>query len=323
MCDIGRFGFHWIEGDQRIRKPFVRATTGDFEPASWHDALVKLRERVDAATANGGKIGFLVSAHASLEEMYLVKQIGGALDAPVAVTWTATQKAQPRNTRFPVPPVDAPNVNGARDLGLSAPGTEIPDVASLRAAVDGGSVRTLYVLDPGPDKTLGDVQWIIDARRSGRLALLVVQGVLMNELAAAADFILPGATYLEKDATYTNGAGRVQAASQVILPPGDAMEDWQILLNVAVSLGISAPAYTDSAHVRSDVAADLASNPSYAGLTDLAFNRPVPARTWLHGSNPSERWKWDFMFQDLPPVKFKGEPEATSRPDIIPLKRVD
>src|SRR5574338_1607392 len=220
MCDIGRFGFHWIEGDQRVRKPFLRQKDAMIEPAGWTDILVKIRERVDAA---GGKLGFLVSAHASLEEMYLVQQIAGALDASVSVTWTAAVKDQPKNTKFPVPPIDAPNVNGARDLGLVAAGAQAPDLSSLRSAVESGSVRVVYVLDPGPDKTLGDVQWLIDARRSGRLPLLIVQGVLMNELAEVADFILPGATYLEKDATYTNGAGRVQAASQVTLPPGDAM----------------------------------------------------------------------------------------------------
>jgi NADH-quinone oxidoreductase subunit G len=321
MCDIGRFGFHWIEGDQRVRKPLVRATTGSLEPAGWNDALAKLRERVDA---NGGTLGFLVSAHASLEELFLVKQIAGALgNAPVAVTWTATEKAQPKHTKFPVPPVDAPNVNGAKDLGLVTAGAQQPDVSSVRAGVENGSIRTVYVVDPGPDKTIGDVQWLIEARRSGRLPLLVVQGVLMNPLAEAADFILPGAAYLEKNATYTNGAGRVQATSQVVLPPVDAMEDWAILLNVAVSLGISAPSYTASAHVRADVAAELAGNPAYAGMSGLEFNRPVPARTWLQASNPSERWKWDFMFQDLPPVKFKGEPEASSRPDVIPLRRVE
>ena len=320
MCDIGRFGFHWIEGDQRVRKPFIRSADGTLEPAGWSDILVKVRERVNAA---GGKIGFLVSAHAALEEMYLVQQMSGALDASVAVSWSASGKPQPANTKFPVPPVDAPNLSGARDLGLVGAGTQAPDLSSLRNGVESGSVRVVYVLDPGPDRTLGEVQWLIDARRSGRLPMLVVQGVLMNELAEVADFILPGATYLEKDAVYTNGTGRVQAASQVMLPPGDAMEDWQILLNVAVSLGISAPPYTDSAHVRAEMAGDLKTNPAYAAITGLAFNRPVPARNWLQASNPSERWKWDFMFQDLPPVKFKGEPDASSRPDIIPLKRVD
>ena len=44
---------------------------------------------------------------------------------------------------------------------------------------------------------------------------------------------------------------------------------------------------------------------------------------WLQASNPSERWKWDFMFQDLPPVKFAGTPRATAGQNQDPLKKLD
>ena len=53
------------------------------------------------------------------------------------------------------------------------------------------------------------------------------------------------------------------------------------------------------------------------------MTRPVPARNWLQASNPSERWKWDFMFQDLPPVKFLGKPVATSFLNTIPLTKTE
>jgi hypothetical protein len=36
-----------------------------------------------------------------------------------------------------------------------------------------------------------------------------------------------------------------------------------------------------------------------------------------------ERWKWDFMFQDLPPVKFAATPRATAPGNLIPLQKVD
>jgi NADH-quinone oxidoreductase subunit G len=324
MCDIGRFGFRWVDGDQRMRRPFVRAAGGTFEPATWHDALGALRERVAAA---GNRVGFLVSAHASLEEMFLVRQLASAMDgAPVAVTWTSSEKPQPENTKFPVPPTDAPNVHGARDLGLIGAAAQAPTLSGLGQAVERGAATAVYVLDPGPDGTLArpeDVSWLIEARRSGAISLLVVQGVLMTALAEAADIILPGAAYVEKDATYTNDQRRPQAASQVMLPPGEAMEDWQILVNVAAALGVDLTRYTDPAQVRAEIAAALHGQEAYAGLATLEFRRPVPASTWLDASNPSERWKWDFMFQDLPPVKFAGEPEATSRPDVIPLRRVE
>ncbi len=62
-------------------------------------------------------------------------------------------------------------------------------------------------------------------------------------------------------------------------------------------------AYENTEQVRAAIAADLSAKPAYKGLSDIAFARPVGARTWFQASNPSERWKWEFMFQDLPPVK--------------------
>ena len=38
MCDIGRFDYHWIEGDDRLRRPLVRDEHGVQQPVSWHDA---------------------------------------------------------------------------------------------------------------------------------------------------------------------------------------------------------------------------------------------------------------------------------------------
>ena len=70
------------------------------------------------------------------------------------------------------------------------------------------------------------------------------------------------------------------------------------------------------------LAAAMAANPTYANLATITFARPVSARTWLQASNPSERWKWDFMFQDLPPVKFEGRHGLSSLLAGISLKEV-
>jgi NADH-quinone oxidoreductase subunit G len=325
MCDIGRFDYHWIEGNDRVRRPLVRIG-GGHQPASWRDALDALRDRLPQARQGSPQAGpdglrFLVSAHASLEEMFLVRRIAEALGAGVAVSWRKREKRQPAATKFPVPAVDAPNVRGARDLGLlEGPEADAADLSALRRAIDDGQVAALYVLDPGPDGSIGELDWLIAARAAGRLNLLVVQGVLMTELARAADLVLPGAAFLEKDAAYTNEQGRVQVAARAIAPPADARDDWEILVNVAAALGVPTP-YTASAAIRADLAAALAAHPAYAALTTLAFPRPMAASDWLKTSNPSERWKWDFMFQDLPPVKFADEPQAG--PEIIPVTEIE
>jgi NADH-quinone oxidoreductase subunit G len=315
MCDIGRFDYRWIEGEDRLQRPLLRTEAGTLEPTDWRNAVAKI---VDRVTAAGGAPGlrFLVSAHASLEELALIGRIGGTLGVPehgVAISWRRREKPQPAGVKFRIPPDDAPNVLGATDLGFPVKRTQTgeADLAAFRKEIESGGGAALYVFDPGPEGSIGDVSWIIEARRSGALKHLVVQGVLLTPLAKAADIVLPGAAWVEKDGSFVNGQGLLQPAGRAIAPPGEAMEDWQIFVNVGLALGAGL-SYASSQEVRADIASALSSNERYAGLTGLAFARPVSARTWLQASNPSERWKWDFMFQDLPPVKFLGTPVATS-----------
>ena len=340
MCDIGLFEYHWIEGDDRLIKPMARTREHLLEPVSWHDANAKLADRLTAAgtTARGQTLDdgltpvrFLLSAHASHEELFLFKRLTQELlgaDGPkaISVTWRSHEKPQPPDTRFKVPAVDAPNVNGARMLGLApgAPGDEAgeADISALRQAVDAGRVTALYVFDPGPDGSIGETNWIIDARRSGAIGLLIVQGVLMTDLARAADFVLPGASYVEKEASYTNQTGRLQGTSRAVPLPGEAREDWDILVNLGKALGVPFT-YMTADEVRIDILGHFSTVTELQGLTKLAFNKPLEARNWLQASNPSERWKWDFMYQDLPPVKGTVDPSSLPLPPgAIPLKQV-
>jgi NADH-quinone oxidoreductase subunit G len=326
MCDIGRFDYRWIESDDRLRRPLVRSADGTLAPVDWREALAKVADLTTAA-GGPGALRLFVSAHASLEELALIGRLGSALGIPeegVAVSWRYREKPQPPRVKFKIPPIDAPNVLGARDLGfpVRATATGEADVSAFRRAVEAGEVQVLYVFDPSPTGYIGDVSWIVDARRSGKLPRLIVHGVLVSELTQAADVVLPGAAWVEKDAAYVNKDGRLQGAAQAIAPPADAQEDWQIFVNVGLALGAPLQ-YTSSQEIRAEIAAALSGHPRYAGLTELAFARPVPARHWLQSSNPSERWKWDFMFQDLPPVKFAGQPSATSWFAGIPVTEVE
>jgi NADH-quinone oxidoreductase subunit G len=316
MCDIGRFQYHWVESDERLTHPFVRQESGAQAASSWPGALLRLCERLHPVLQSApADFRMLVSAHASHEELFVVREFVRKLQGPhadqrVAISWMCSPKGQPKTTTFVVPAVDAPNVAGARALGFNVP-ADSPDIeamasgsalAGLRGAIEGGSVRALYVVDPGPAGSLGDIQWVLDARRSGTLPLLIVQGVVMTPLAAAADIVLSGAAWVEKEATYTNDRGIVQGTSRVMAPPGEAREDWQVLVMVAAELGATLP-YADARAVRVAMAAEMTDAPAYSALGEFVFAKPLPGRTWLQASNPSERWKWDHLFQDLPPMK--------------------
>ncbi len=59
--------------------------------------------------------------------------------------------------------------------------------------------------------------------------------------AHAADVILPGAAYPEKNGTYVNLEGRVQFSNKAVFAPGDAREDWSILRALSDVLGHTLP----------------------------------------------------------------------------------
>jgi NADH-quinone oxidoreductase subunit G len=331
MCDIGRFNYHWIESNDRLRRPLVKDGAGVQQPASWHDTRAKLVDSLTAAgKANPDGVRFLLSAHAAHEELFLFRRLAeelvGNLHA-ITVSWRTSHKPQPAGSKFIVPEVDAPNVAGARVFGFvnDGDGGSPAGVSTLRSSVEAGQVSALYVFDPGPDESLADpdvIDWIVNARLNGTLPLLIVQGVLLTRLAKAADFVLPGASYVEKEASYTNDGGRLQAAARVLPLPGEAMEDWQILVNLAAGLGVALE-YTDAAQVRADIASSFAGVKELDGISALGFGHPIAAKHWLQASNPSERWKWDFMFQDLPPVKGTVEPSALPMPaGAIALREV-
>ena len=57
--------------------------------------------------------------------------------------------------------------------------------------------------------------------------------------AEIADVILPGSAYTEKDGHFVNLEGRIQKAFKATYPPGDAKEDWDIIIQLSKALGKS------------------------------------------------------------------------------------
>jgi NADH-quinone oxidoreductase subunit G len=93
-----------------------------------------------------------------------------------------------------------------------------------------------------------------------------------DKAAHAADVILPGAAFSEKDGTYVNTEGRVQYGEKAVFAPGDAREDWTILRAMADALGV-AVGFDSFAQLR---AAMIAEVPAF-GTEGLADYGALPA----------------------------------------------
>jgi NADH-quinone oxidoreductase subunit G len=110
------------------------------------------------------------------------------------------------------------------------PGPEGQDVAGMLAGVKTGDIETVFLL--GADEINFE---------SLKGAFVIYQGAVGDEGAGAADVVLPGAAFTEKDGTYVNTEGRAQRASRAVFPPGDAREDWTILRALSEVLGSKLP----------------------------------------------------------------------------------
>ncbi len=103
-------------------------------------------------------------------------------------------------------------------------------VEAMHAALE-GKVRAAYVMGENPMMSDPNTSHVERALRS--LDFLVVQDIFPSETAMLAHVILPAASSLEKEGTFTNTERRVQLISPVLPAPGEARADWQITGEIA------------------------------------------------------------------------------------------
>ena len=85
-------------------------------------------------------------------------------------------------------------------------GYKIPEM--FEAALE-GKLKAIWIIGEDVVQTDPNTQKVIRALEA--TDLVIVQELFMTETAKYADVILPGASFLEKNGTFTNGERRVQA----------------------------------------------------------------------------------------------------------------
>ncbi len=139
------------------------------------------------------------------------------------------------------------------DLGF-VPGKDGLDVEGILEGAEKGSVKAVYLL--GADEV--DTSKLKDA-------FVIYQGHHGDAGASAADVILPGAAYTEKNGTYVNTEGRVQLGRLAVFPPGEAREDWTILRALSEQVGDALP-YDNIGQLRQRL---IDVNPVFAAIDQI------------------------------------------------------
>ena len=146
---------------------------------------------------------------------------------------------------------------GAWGVALSPePGLRIPNMFEAALA---GSFMGLYC--EGEDIVQSDPNTQHVTAALSAMECVVVQDIFLNETAKYAHVFLPGASFLEKDGTFTNAERRISRVRKVMAPlAGHA--DWEVTQLLANALGY-AMHYTHPSEIMAEIAA---LTPSFAGV---------------------------------------------------------
>jgi NADH-quinone oxidoreductase subunit G len=81
LCDKGRFGFEWLNGDDRLSAPMLREEGGELAPVGWSRALTRVAEDVkDAVAAHGTEtIAVIGGARLANEDAYAWAKLAKAV----------------------------------------------------------------------------------------------------------------------------------------------------------------------------------------------------------------------------------------------------
>jgi formate dehydrogenase major subunit len=118
------------------------------------------------------------------------------------------------------------------DVVPSHIGYKIPEMFDAAIA---GKLKALWVI--GEDIVQTDPNTNKVKRAMEATDLVIVQELFMTVTAEHADVILPGASFLEKSGTFTNGERRIQAVRQVVKPLEGTKPDGQIIVDVMNRMG--------------------------------------------------------------------------------------
>jgi NADH-quinone oxidoreductase subunit G len=232
MCDAGRLTYKVVHEADRLGDPLWYS-----QPIAWgavQDHLAKV--------AGGGFALVIGSAHQSLEEITLLKQLAGA----AAISGGLAGSDMGTGDDILLSADRTPNRRGLALAGLVEHGAV--ELAALIRAAHGA-----ILVHGGDPATAPEVAAALTGRDD-----VVYVGTHRRATAKLAALVLPGAMWAEKAGVFANRQGRLQAFAQAVARPGNAREDWRVLADLLPRGGQTPP--TSLRVLRQATAAQLALN---------------------------------------------------------------
>ena len=211
----------------------------------------------------------------------------------------------------------------AEKYGIPSPTTEGLKIPQMFNAAKAGTLKAMWIMGEDVAQTDPNTKHVVDSLNN--LDFLVVQEIFFSETAKLADVVLPGASFLEKSGTFTNGERRIQAVRQVVPPIAGSKVDGQIIVDVMNRLGYEQADYDPDVMLQeiSDVV------PFFAGVKwqELGDNGkqwpvlPDGSDTQILHTETFKRGLGHFHYFDFEESK-ELENHATSFPYILTTSRI-
>ena len=155
----------------------------------------------------------------------------------------------------------------AKEKFQKAWGRTLPSVngLTLMEIMEGahsGEIQAMVLVGENPLLSDPDISHVREAL--SKLNFFVVQDIFLTETAELADVVLPGASFAEKDGTFTNTERRVQRIHKAIEPVGEARPDWWITCELARRMGGKGFEFSSPSDIMKEIARVT---PSYAGIS--------------------------------------------------------
>ncbi|MFK5981013.1 MAG: molybdopterin-dependent oxidoreductase, partial [Rhizobiaceae bacterium] len=175
-----------------------------------------------------------------------------------------------------------------------------------------GGISGMYVMGENPAMSDPDQN---HARKAlAKLDHLVVQDIFFTETAWHADVILPASAHAEKLGTYTNTNRQVQIGRPALDLPGDARQDWELIVSLANRIGLNWQ-YSDVSEVYTEMAKVMDS------LNYITWDRLIEEDVLTYPvSNPGEFGNEVIFTEGFPTDDGRGRivPADLLPPDEVP-----
>lgn len=145
-------------------------------------------------------------------------------------------------------------------------GAKLPDyigykIPQMYDAALAGKLKALWVIGEDMAQTDPNTHHVVNAL--SKLDLFVVQELFMTETAKLAHVVLPGASFLEKSGTFTNGERRIQRVQKVVEPVEGTKPDGQIIVDIMNRMGYKQEDYNPATLLEKEISKIV---PFFAGV---------------------------------------------------------